>query len=106
MNQHDDEPRLSDFEGELQKLQSAVARLESDDLTLEEAFGQWEAGSRSYAACRRILASARTRLESRARDLDEDEPVWEALDTAGLDDGRAGEDRGDGAGESSRTQNE
>lgn len=81
-----DSPQLTDFEVELRKLQDAVARLESGDLALEDAFREWEAGCRSYAVCRRILASARSRIEALSRGFSGEEPVWELFETSGQDD--------------------
>jgi exodeoxyribonuclease VII small subunit len=51
------------FEQELQKLQEAVSRLESDELTLEDAFEQFENGWGSYRGCLEILSEARKRVE-------------------------------------------
>ena len=74
------EPQLSAFEDELKKLQDAVSRLDSGDVTLEEALAQWEAGTRSYIVCRRILESAKSRVESLARSYSEKEPVWDLFE--------------------------
>lgn len=77
--------KLSSFEEELKKLQDAVLALESGDLSLEEAFARWESGCMSYATCRQILQSAKSRIESLAKNfsdsnLSKDSPVWEVFE--------------------------
>ena len=51
------------FEEELQELQKAVSRLESEELTLEDAFEHFENGWSSYRGCLEILSQARKRVE-------------------------------------------
>ena len=51
------------FEEELEKLQEAVSRLESEELTLEDAFEHFENGWNSYRGCLEILSQTRKRVE-------------------------------------------
>ena len=71
------EVKLANFEPELLKLQEAVAKLEGGELTLEEAFGQWENGCTSYVKCRTILQSAKSRIETLSSQFSETDPRWE-----------------------------
>ena len=65
------------FENELEKLQRAVASLESSDLSLEEAFRQLEVGCAAYKICRNKLESARARVETLVQEIPEGRLVWE-----------------------------
>ncbi|MBI4583601.1 MAG: exodeoxyribonuclease VII small subunit [Planctomycetes bacterium] len=65
------------FEEELKKLQEVVARLESSDLTLEEALEQFKSGCEAYQRCSQILRDARSRIEILAKELRSEELVWE-----------------------------
>lgn len=50
------------FEDELRKLEKAVEKLESGDLSLEEALEAFEEGMKAAKACEEILERARTRV--------------------------------------------
>lgn len=50
-------------------------------MTLEEAFSQWEAGCTSYVACRRVLESAKSRIEILARTFSEEGDPWEPFES-------------------------
>lgn len=52
-----------DFEGELEKLEEAVARLEDGTLTLDEAIAQFESGFKSWRHCQDLLEKARKKIE-------------------------------------------
>lgn len=73
------------FEDELEKLRNAVSHLESDELTLEDAFKQFETGWNSYRSCREILEETRSRVEtliaeSPAASPDDDDLEWKPFD--------------------------
>ena len=74
-------PEERSFEDELEKLRNAVSHLESDELTLEDAFKQFETGWSSYRSCREILEETRSRVEtliaeSPASSPDDDDLEW------------------------------
>ncbi len=50
------------FEDELRRLEAAVERLESGDLSLEEALDAFEEGIKAAKACEEILEHARARV--------------------------------------------
>ena len=70
-------PPAAPFEAELKKLQDVVGRLESSDLTLDEALEQFKSGCEAYQNCSQILRDAKSRIEILARSLGQDELVWE-----------------------------
>ena len=58
-----DKDKDPDFEGELEKLEEAVARLEDGSLTLDEAITQFESGFKSWRHCQDLLEKARKKIE-------------------------------------------
>ena len=58
-----DKDKDPDFEGELEKLEEAVARLEDGSLTLDEAIAQFESGFKSWRHCQDLLEKARKKIE-------------------------------------------
>ena len=55
--------KTPDFEGELEKLEEAVAKLEDGSLTLDEAITQFESGFKSWRHCQDLLEKARKKIE-------------------------------------------
>ena len=55
--------KTPDFEGELEKLEEAVAKLEDGSLTLDEAIAQFEGGFKSWRHCQDLLEKARKKIE-------------------------------------------
>lgn len=55
------------FEERLKALERVVARLESDDVPLEEAITLYEDGMKLHQACEKVLAEAQVRIEKLAR---------------------------------------
>lgn len=51
------------FESALEQLQSAVRRLESGELSLEESLKQFEAGVKLTRSCQEYLTTAEQRVE-------------------------------------------
>ncbi len=51
------------FEEKLKALEQVVARLERDDVPLEEAIGLYEKGVVLHKACEAVLADAKLRIE-------------------------------------------
>ena len=70
-----DKDKDPDFEGELEKLEEAVARLEDGSLTLDEAIAQFEGGFKSWRHCPDLLEKARKKIEV----------LWEEAGIAGED---------------------
>lgn len=51
------------FESKLEKLEELVAKLESDEIPLEEAINLYERGMTIHKECEKILSDARLRIE-------------------------------------------
>lgn len=64
-NQKVGEPKVEGltFEASLEKLQVAVKRLESGELSLEEALKQFEEGVKLTRACQEYLSAAEKKVE-------------------------------------------
>ncbi len=58
------------FEAALQKLEQAVERLESGELSLEESLACFEAGVQNAALCQKQLKAVETRVELLLQDKD------------------------------------
>jgi len=56
-------PVKTSFEEALRQLETAVERLESGELKLDEALGCFEQGVKSASLCRKHLESVATRVE-------------------------------------------
>ncbi len=73
------EPEAVDFskyDEEFESLGDAVLKLEAPDISLEEAFKALEKGSQSYRQCRKILDSAKDRVEILMKEFPSDEEAW------------------------------
>ncbi len=58
------------FEAALRALESAVERLENEDLPLEQALACFEEGVRKVTICRKLLQQVETRVELLLKDKD------------------------------------
>ncbi len=60
-----EEPRKNEesFEARLSELEQIVAKLESDDVPLEDAISLYEKGMTIHKSCEKILADAKLRIE-------------------------------------------
>lgn len=56
------------FESRLGQLEEIVAKLESDDVPLEDAIALYESGMALHKACEKILAEAKLRIEKLSQD--------------------------------------
>jgi exodeoxyribonuclease VII small subunit len=65
------EPTFEDAERELTQI---VERLESGNVTLDEAIALWERGEELYRTCRTRLVAAEGKVEELARRVDEAKP--------------------------------
>jgi exodeoxyribonuclease VII small subunit len=57
-----DQPEAPSFEAALARLEQIAARLESEDLSLEEAIALAEEGQRLLLVCEKQLTAAETRI--------------------------------------------
>jgi exodeoxyribonuclease VII small subunit len=71
-----DDPATLGYEAARDELAAVVRALEAGGLTLEDSLALWERGEQLAAACERLLAGARERIESviTARELRDAEP--------------------------------
>lgn len=76
-------PDFRDYEKHLETLGEAVVRLESPELSLEEAFEALEGGHRAYRQCREILDGARQRVEILLEDFGDEGPEWAPFGESG-----------------------
>lgn len=60
------------FEEAMRRLEETAERLESDDIGLEEALGQYRLGTAYYRQCDRILRTAQQTIETYRKE-EEDE---------------------------------
>lgn len=51
------------FEEAYEKLKAAGEKMDSDEITLQEAMDNYEEGVKYYKICRRILEEARQKIE-------------------------------------------
>ena len=63
MSETPKETKETNFETAFQKLEAAVARLEEEDLTLEEALKAYETGVRMAEICSKRLSEAERKVE-------------------------------------------
>lgn len=58
------------FEQALERVESIIERIESGEVGLEEAIGEYETGARLIRRCREILGRAEQRIERLSLELD------------------------------------
>lgn len=61
-NKKKDDPKLSDFENLLEKLEKIVENLESEEMSLEESINSFEGGVEIYKDCKKLLDGAEKKI--------------------------------------------
>ena len=61
---------VGDFEGNLRKLEEAVAKLEEGNITLDESLGLYEQGIEAYRLCQQALAQAELKVRKLVETLE------------------------------------
>ena len=70
-----EDPSLGRLEKSLEELEALVARLESGDLSLEDALKEFERGVKLTRQCQTALAEAEQKVEILLKKTDDDAPV-------------------------------
>lgn len=62
---------LSDFEGNIEKLETIIEQLESGELTLEKSLIEFEKGVKLYTDCKMTLEAAEKKISKLTEQLKE-----------------------------------